>query len=120
MPQYIKFPSSFDTPSRWGGQEIPKHTQDALEDYLIRGYPPGGFLTAILTNDLYRAVASADHANKTNITAITDWVLNYAPERSWGSPDMVQMWLDDEDNRRTKFSEATQKAYTWAALHDAS
>jgi len=116
MTQYIKFPDSYNTPSRWGGQDIPAHTKESLENYLIHGYPPGGFVTSVLTNDLYGAVSKADYENKTNITAITDWVINHAPPRTWGSIDVVNAWINDEDNRRTQYADAVMKAHTWDAL----
>lgn len=116
MTTYIKFPSSLDKPSRWGEQEVPSHTQQSLEDYLIHGYPPGGFVTSVLTNNLYGAVARADHVNKRNVMAIADWVMNYAPEQSWGSDEAVADWLDDKDGRRTRYSDRIMKAHTWDSL----
>jgi hypothetical protein len=37
---------------------------EALENYLMHGFMPGGFLTSVLANDLYLAVGRADHWNK--------------------------------------------------------
>ena len=116
MTQYIQFPHELDKPSRWGSQEIPKHTQESLENYLINGYHPGGFVTAVLTNDLYGAVARADYVNKANIMAITDWVINYAPSRAWGSQSAVNMWIDNVDQVRTRYAEQVKKEYTWKTL----
>lgn len=36
--------------------EIPEHTKAALDRYVNDRIPPGGFLTAVLTNDLTGAV----------------------------------------------------------------
>jgi len=42
------------------GGAIPEHMHDALENYLFRGWNPGGFLTAVLAGDLFNAVWKAD------------------------------------------------------------
>ena len=42
---------------------IPEHTKGALDRYVDHGLEPGGFLTAVLTNDLFGAVARADSEN---------------------------------------------------------
>ena len=100
----------------WNGQEVPIHTQESLENYLIHGYPPGSFVTAVLTNDLYGVVARADNINKQNLIAITDWVINHAPSMSWGSHELMELWITDADGRRTAYSEPIMKAYTWKSL----
>ena len=98
------------------GQEIPPHTQSALENYLIRGYQPGGFLTACLTGDLYRAVQSADTANRSNLWAIVRWIMNYAPEGSWGSAEAMRAWTADKGGRRSQYREQCEKRKTWLSL----
>lgn len=95
---------------------VPMHTQESLENYLIHGYSPGGFLASVLTNNLYGAVARADHINKDSLVAITNWVVNHAPSMSWGSRELVDLWASDADGRRTAYSEPIMKAYTWKSL----
>lgn len=98
------------------GQEIPPHTQEALERYLINGYMPGGFLTACLSGDLFRAVQSADRANRANLWAIVHWIMIYAPEGSWGSDRATKDWVADEGGRRTKYREQRERETTWLTL----
>jgi hypothetical protein len=97
-------------------QYIPSHTQESIENYLIRGYNPGGFVTAILTGDLFRAVAVADVANRHAIWHITKWITLYAPPGSWGSADTVRAWEEDRDQRRSTWSIAKQKNFVWTTL----
>ena len=61
--------------------------------YILKGFPPGSFLTAVLCNDLREAFACADDENA---AAMRDWVrffYNCAPAGCWGSPDRFQAWM---------------------------
>ena len=98
------------------GQEVPEHTQQALENYLIRGYMPGGFLTACLVGDLYRAVQSADTANRQNLWVIVRWIMIYAPEGSWGSADAMRDWAADKNGCRTQYQKQCEKGKVWLTL----
>lgn len=98
------------------GQEIPKHTQETLENYFIRGYMPGGFLTACLVGDLYRAVATADTANRQMLWCIVRWIMNNAPDGSWGSAQAMRDWARDKNGHRTQFREQAEKSKVWLTL----
>ena len=80
-----------------------------LEHYLMRGYEPGGFTTAVLAGDLFGAVARADHWNRPVIAEIAQVVLNTCPTHAVGSYEAVQAWCADEDGRRSKYA-------TWKLL----
>ena len=88
--------------------ELPQRSIDIanemLPDYMVGGLvryfnnriPPGSFLTAILSNDLYEAAARADNTNQMYLSQYVMWLHNYAPGRhsgSWGSPEAVKEWL---------------------------
>ena len=74
-----------------------------LENYLMRGFAPGGFTTAVLANDLYAAVARADHWNKPAIAEIVQAVVYFCPAHAVGSYEAVRAWCADEDGRRSKY-----------------
>ncbi len=100
----------FDTEqSRYMGMEIPVHTQEALENYFMHGFSPGGFLTAVLVGDLYRAVNTADTANRRMLWAISHWVMVSAPDGSWGSYELVEDWCADKNGRRTAYVTEVEK-----------
>jgi hypothetical protein len=80
-----------------------------LENYLMRGYEPGGFTTAVLAGDLFGAVARADHWNKQAIAEIVTAVLNTCPAHAVGSYEAVEAWCADLDERRSKYA-------TWKLL----
>lgn len=103
-------------PAGWQGMSIPEHTADTLENYLLKGWEPGGFVTACLAGDLFRAVATADVENRKHLWAIVTWIRNYAPETSWGSYGAVDMWTADVGSRRTIWATSKEKEFTWRAL----
>lgn len=79
---------------------LPVHMQSGTRDYIEHGYEPGGFLTAVICNDLFAAVGRADLVNQ---KAIVDWVkffYNKAPAGCWGSRESMEAWMEarrDED-----------------------
>ena len=107
-----------DIGTQLGELPIPNHTKEALDNYFLRGYEPGGFLTSVLTNNLYGAVSSADIANRHAIYEIVKWLTNdpIVPIHSWGTKDHVSNWLDDIGGIRTKFVEKMEKEYIWKTL----
>lgn len=97
---------------------IPAHTRQTFEDYLLRGYPPGSFSNAVLTNNLYRATSCADHANRQVLQEICTWVLNVLPAGSFGNTMLVEAWLHDVDGRRSEFVEQVEKKIAWRKLNE--
>ena len=96
--------------------EVPKHTQEALQNYLLYGYPPGGFLSAMLANDMYRAIGNADAANKQAMWAIGYWIVTCAPAQSRGSYERIEHWCNDIDCCRTAYAEPLLKQHTLDVL----
>jgi hypothetical protein len=80
-----------------------------LEHYLMRGFGPGGFTTAVLANDLFGAVAKADHWNKPAIVEIAQEIARTCPAHAYGSYEAVRAWINDKDNCRSKYA-------TWKML----
>ena len=89
---------------------------EALENYLMYGFEPGGFLTSVLANDLYLAVGRADHWNKDNLPEIVKEILFRMPNMSYGSYAAVKDWCRDRDSRRSEYALRKEKEYTWRAL----
>jgi len=79
------------TPS-FADYNIPQHTQSALKRYVEHGYMPGGFLTAVLCNDLFQAVCRADHMNQACLADIVKWIYNSMPMAARGSEDNMMNW----------------------------
>ena len=75
---------------------IPAHTLAALDRYINHRILPGGFLTAVLSNDLFGAVARADRANKLALSEICQYIYNEVPGNAWGSADSVYRWVENK------------------------
>jgi len=73
---------------------IPKITMDTLDLYVTRGIPTGGFLYAVLTNNLFDAVTRADPMNRAALKDICVYVYNDLPQDCWGSPEIVAAWIE--------------------------
>ncbi len=73
---------------------IPAETWQGLTAYVTRGQAPGGFLHAVLANDLFDACGRADEANRRALFAIVSWIWNEAPQACWGSKDAIEHWID--------------------------
>jgi len=75
------------------GMTIPEHMMASLHRYIEKRIPPGGFLTAVLTNDLAEACGRADDDNLRILPAYIAYLYNEAPGGCWGSPESVKSWL---------------------------
>jgi len=71
---------------------IPKHMRYGMRLYVERGVRPGGFLTAVLKNDLVGAITRADEVNQAHIHDWVMFVLNELPIGCWGSEEKVELW----------------------------
>jgi hypothetical protein len=79
----------------FNGMTVSTRMIDAIDDYIANKREHGGFLTAVLRNDLVEAVGRADDQNLHIIPAIVAYLYNEAPSRCWGSPERVDAWLAD-------------------------
>ena len=96
-PIYHNFPGCSDIVNR------------SLEDYLMRGYEPGSFLTAVLANDLFGAVGRADGYNKQNLNYIVQASSISMPIGSYGSYDHVHDWVGDKHGCRSRYVDFMEK-----------
>lgn len=79
-------------PEHFEGYNVPVHTQGALMRYVNQGLPPGGFLTAVLTNDLFGAVSRADGLNIQALPEIVKFIYNEVPIPAVGSTANMEAW----------------------------
>lgn len=73
---------------------LPNHMQTAARQYVEEGAHVGGFLTAVLSNDLAEAYGRADAANQQAMGEWVRWMVNDIPMGAWGSPEAVEEWQE--------------------------
>ncbi len=66
---------------------------EALLRYAYHGIPPGGFLRAVLHNDLLNAVGRADDHSLRVLRTIVMFCYLELPHQCWGSQERVTVWL---------------------------
>lgn len=79
-------------------ETLPGYMLQPLFDYFEKGWQPGGFLRAVLENDLLEAYGHADATNKNYIGNYISWLYWHVPGRpegGWGSPAAVNKWLEE-------------------------
>ena len=72
---------------------IPEHLKGALDRYVNHRIRPGGFLEAVLSNDLFEAMARADVVSRECLFDICKYIYNELPGDCWGSRGRVERWL---------------------------
>lgn len=71
---------------------IRENTKAALERWVKHGIIPGDFLTAVIENDLMKAMGRADSYNRATIFQICSYLYNEAPATCYGSPEKVKAY----------------------------
>jgi len=72
---------------------IPEHLQHSLEMYTRHGQPTGGFLRAVLCNDLRDAVRRGDTVSRQALADLVLYVTANVPANATGSDDNVDAWI---------------------------
>ena len=68
-------------------------TLETINNYVTKGLKPGGFVTAVLANDLMESIGRADSENRMTLFQIASYVYNEIPASSHGSYEIVENWI---------------------------
>lgn len=71
---------------------IPPACRDALIRHVLFGDEVGGFVTAVLENNLVEAFARADEHNTHFMRVYADWLYNVCPMAARGDAVRVREW----------------------------
>jgi hypothetical protein len=69
---------------------------DSIRRYADLHCPTGGFLEAVLSNDLTESCIRAEEDNLLALPEIVQYCYHYIPCECWGSPERVRDWLDNK------------------------
>ncbi len=89
----------FAFPERYD-ELIPPVTLSNLRDWIENAVSPGGFLTAVLENNLLQVMRRADLENRKALYHIVELLESYAPIGCYGSPEKVAAWKSGEAWKR--------------------
>lgn len=72
---------------------IPEAIRYSLDAYANKEHPTGGFLQAVLENNLMEAVGRADDINVRVLKEICMYIYNELPSPCHGSKENVAVWI---------------------------
>jgi hypothetical protein len=72
---------------------LPEYIQGGAQRYIEHGILPGGFLQAVICNDLKESFGKADDINIRKMFDIVSFFYNEAPLACWGSEKKMDHWI---------------------------
>ncbi len=79
---------------------VPEHVLPGLVRYVENGYEPGGFLRAVIVNDLADACRRADDLCGPALQDIVRFLYNVFPGGIWGHRNRYTGWLKRTQEER--------------------
>ena len=92
ISKYSRF-RIMESAAKW---EVSRDYFDPIYNYLIHGFSPGSFFTAVLENDFFKAMASSHPANTVPaLKNLTGWIRSLMGHGIfWGGPAAVEQWIN--------------------------
>ncbi len=99
-----------ESATRW---TVPRDYFDPLYNYLVHGFEPGSFWTAVLANDFMRAMQSSHPGNTIEALKHTvAWIQDSFPRESYGNIIIVEDWCHRSGHDRRLILESARMIYT--------
>lgn len=77
--------------------QIKPEIRASIDRYVKDRMQTGGFLRAVLENNLKESFMRADERNIETLFHIVAYVYNEVPFNAWGSPEKVEAWLNPKE-----------------------
>ena len=71
---------------------LPEHMREGTRNYIEKGFIPGDFLQAVISNNLKEAVFHADGINRKLIVEWVQFFVWHAPHGCHGSEELMHKW----------------------------
>ena len=98
------------TANRW---TVPRDYFDPLYNYLVHGFEPGSFWTAVLANDWHRAISSSHPGNTIeSLKHASGWIHDAFPQESYGGYSNIKEWMELDSSIRRMILEECRLIYT--------
>lgn len=104
--------------------DVDAEMAEPIFNYLVYGFSPGSFYTAVLANDFTLAIGCSHPANTIpELKNLVKWMINCMPSQAWGSNYNVKEWLNMSPELRREILEKndlifTEKEETWEILNE--
>lgn len=72
---------------------VPGHLRGGVARWIMTGTEPGGFLQAVLINDLKGAVTRGEPSSRAGLLQLVGWLIAEAPPMCWGSEGAYVDWV---------------------------
>ena len=95
---------------RYDYGRLPPHLQGGVRRYIEKGIPPGDFLTAVITNDLFLAIGHADDTSLAALRDIVRFFYNEVPSKCWGTPEKMKTWIKAGYKKHAEFFQYIKSA----------
>lgn len=96
--------------TRW---TVPREYFDPLYNYLVHGFEPGSFWSAVLANDFMGAMQSSHPSNDIPaLKHVVGWIQDSFPAICYGSYHSVKDWTNFTPAQRRGQLEACELIYT--------
>lgn len=89
--------------------------QDQIVDYICHGRVSGGFMFALMSGNLYKAIQKADSTNKLQLVQLAEWIYSHAPTGCYGSSDRVNAWAESNG---LEGNAGTEMMNRWKVIND--
>jgi len=92
---------------------VPEEFAMPMYNYLVYGFSPGSFFSAVLENDFMRAIQHSHTGNTiTALKSLSGWIQDCMPCQAYGSSYSVKEWLKRDSAERRKMLEYYDLIYT--------
>ena len=99
-----------ESATRW---TVPREYFDPLYNYLVHGFAPGSFWSAVLANDFMRAIQHSHSSNSIpQLKHVVGWMQDSWPEAAYGDHDTVIHWQGLGPEYRRRILESNQLIYS--------
>jgi hypothetical protein len=100
----------YETFSKW---DVPRDFADPMANYLVYGYEPGGFFTALLANDFFAAISRSHPSNTVEaLKCLVGWINDCMPPEAYSSYNRVSEWVRLHEHSRRAILEKYELIYT--------
>lgn len=96
--------------SRW---TVAREYFDPLFNYLVHGFEPGSFWSAVLANDFMRAMQHSHPSNSIpHLKHVVGWMQDSWPEAAYGDYSTIRTWIAFSGHERRLYLEKHHLIYS--------